>query len=63
MIIANEANHQKGLGFESNENKIIIIDNEGEMELEKDLKIEHAKTILKRIHKLVHKNIIKIKNA
>ena len=23
MIIANEANHQKGLGFESNENKII----------------------------------------
>lgn len=63
MIIANEANHEKGLGFESNKNKIIIIDNQKIFKSNTDLKTNLAKSILHRIYEIVHKNIIKIKNA
>tara|TARA_Y100000389_G_scaffold202850_1_gene249459 strand:+ start:6775 stop:8004 length:1230 start_codon:yes stop_codon:yes gene_type:complete len=63
MIIANEANHQKGIGFESDDNKIVIIDNENITSIPMNTKKELAKVIINRISEIIKKSLIRIKNA
>ena len=63
MIIANEANHQKGLGFESDYNQIVIIDESETTTLPRNSKKELAKIIIHKIVSIYKKNLLKIKNA
>ncbi len=63
LIIANEANHKKGVGFESDNNEIIIIDKENNQYNSKDTKKELAKVIINRIVSNIKNNLIKIKNV
>lgn len=63
MIIANEANHQKGLGFESDNNEIIIIDKNEIIPVAMNTKKELAKVIINKIVSRFKSNILKIKNA
>ena len=63
LIIANEANHQKGLGFESDDNEIIIIDKDKETISSKGSKKELAKIIVNVIVSNLKNNFIKIKNV
>jgi phosphopantothenoylcysteine synthetase/decarboxylase len=63
MIIANEANHQKGLGFESDNNEIIIIDENEIIPVTINTKKELAKVIINKIVSRFKSNILKIKNA
>jgi phosphopantothenoylcysteine synthetase/decarboxylase len=63
MIIANEANHQKGLGFESDNNEIIIIDENEIIPVAMNTKKELAKVIINKIVSRFKSNILKIKNA
>jgi phosphopantothenoylcysteine decarboxylase/phosphopantothenate--cysteine ligase len=63
MIIANEANHQKGLGFESDNNEIIIIDENEIIPVAINTKKELAKVIINKIVSRFKSNILKIKNA
>ena len=63
LIIANEANHQKGIGFESDNNEITIIDKENKQYIFKDTKKELAKIIINRIVSNINNNLIKIKNV
>jgi len=63
LIIANEANHQKGVGFESDNNEIMIIDKDNKIISSKGSKKELAKIIVNRIVSDVKNNLIKIKNV
>ncbi len=63
MIIANEANHQKGLGFESDMNEVLIIDKENTLKIPKQTKKAVADIILSKITENYKQNLIKIKNA
>jgi len=63
MIIANEANHQKGLGFESDMNEVLIIDKENTLKIPKQTKKAVADIILNKITENYKQNLIKIKNA
>ena len=63
LIIANEANHQKGVGFESDNNEIMIIDKDNKIISSKGSKKELAKIIVNRIVSDVRNNLIKIKNV
>tara|TARA_B100001057_G_scaffold300787_1_gene300975 strand:+ start:1777 stop:2997 length:1221 start_codon:yes stop_codon:yes gene_type:complete len=63
LIIANEANHQKGIGFESDSNEIIIIDKENNQYISKDTKKELAKIIINRIVNNIKNSLIRIKNV
>jgi phosphopantothenoylcysteine decarboxylase/phosphopantothenate--cysteine ligase len=63
MIIANEANHQKGLGFESDYNQIVIINESETTTVPLNSKKELAKIIIHKIVSIYKKNLLKIKNA
>ena len=63
IIIANEANHQKGLGFESDMNEVLIIDKENTLKIPKQTKKAVADIILSKITENYKQNLIKIKNA
>ena len=63
LIIANEANHQKGIGFESDSNEIIIIDKENNQCASKGSKKELAKIIINRIVNGIKNSLIRIKNV
>ena len=63
LIIANEANHQKGVGFESDNNEIMIIDKDNKIISSKGSKKELAEIIVNRIVSDVRNNLIKIKNV
>ncbi len=63
MIIANEANHQKGIGFESDNNEIIIIDRNEIIPVPMNTKKELAKVIVNKIASKFKNNALKIKNA
>ena len=63
MIIANEANHQKGLGFESDYNQIVIINESETTTIPLNSKKELAKIIIHKIVSIYKKNLLKIKNA
>ena len=63
LIIANEANHQKGVGFESDNNEIMIIDKDNKIISSKGSKKGLAKIIVNRIVSDVKNNLIKIKNV
>ena len=63
MIISNEANHQKGLGFESDMNEVCIIEKDSMLKIPKNTKKIIADIILSRIAKNIRGNLIKIKNA
>ena len=63
MIISNEANHQKGLGFESDVNEVCIIEKDSILKVPKNSKKIIADIILSRIANNIKGNIIKIKNA
>jgi len=63
LIISNEANHQKGLGFESDNNEIIIIDKDKETISSSGSKKELAKIIVNIIVSNLKDNLIKIKNV
>ncbi len=63
LIIANEANHQKGLGFESDYNEIMVIDKEYKITTSKNTKKELAKVIMNRIMSNLKKKLINIKNV
>tara|TARA_B100001093_G_scaffold344898_1_gene329627 strand:- start:25 stop:1242 length:1218 start_codon:yes stop_codon:yes gene_type:complete len=63
MIIANEANHQKGLGFESDYNQIVIINESETTTVPRNSKKELAKIIIHKIVSIYKKNMLKIKNA
>ena len=63
MIISNEANHQKGLGFESDMNEVCIIEKDSMLKIPKNTKRIIADIILSRIAKNIKGNLIKIKNA
>ena len=63
MIIANEANHQKGLGFESDYNQIVIINESETITIPRNSKKELAKIIIHKIVSIYKKNLLKIKNA
>ena len=63
MIIANEANHQKGLGFESDYNQIVIINESETTTIPRNSKKELAKIIIHKIVSIYKKNLLKIKNA
>ena len=63
MIISNEANHQKGLGFESDMNEVCIIEKDSMLKIPKNTKKIIADIILSRIAKNIKGNLIKIKNA
>ena len=63
MIIANEANHQKGLGFESDYNQIVIINEKETTAIPLNSKKELAKIIIHKIVSIYKKNLLKIKNA
>ena len=63
MIISNEANHQKGLGFESDMNEVCIIEKDSILKIPKNTKKMIADIILSRIAKNISGNLIKIKNA
>ena len=63
MIISNEANHQKGLGFESDMNEVCIIEKDSVLKVPKNTKKIIADIILSRIAKNIRGNLIRIKNA
>ena len=63
MIIANEANYQKGLGFESDYNQIVIINESETTTIPRNSKKELAKIIIHKIVSIYKKNLLKIKNA
>ena len=63
MIISNEANHQKGLGFESDMNEVCIIEKDSMLKISKNTKKIIADIILSRIAKNIKGNLIKIKNV
>ena len=63
MIISNEANHQKGLGFESDMNEVCIIEKDSMLKISKNTKKIIADIILSRIAKNIKGNFIKIKNV
>ena len=63
MIISNEANHQKGVGFESDMNEVCIIEKDSVLRVPKNTKKIIADIILSRIAKNVRGNLIKIKNV
>ena len=63
MIISNEANHQKGLGFESDMNEVCIIEKDSMLKIPKNTKKIIADIILSRIAKNIKGNLIKIKNV
>ena len=63
LIIANEANHQKGVGFESDYNEVMIIDKEHKITILKNTKKELAKVIMDRIMSNLKKRLISIKNV
>ena len=53
MIISNEANHQKGLGFESDMNEVCIIEKDSMLKIPKNTKKIIADIILSRIAKIL----------
>ncbi len=63
LIIANEANHQKRVGFESDINEIMIIDKKNELTRFKSTKKELAKIIVNKVLSNIKNNLIKIKNV
>ncbi len=63
MIIANEANHQKGFGFESDYNQVVIINESETTMIPLNSKKELAKIIIDKIVSIYKKNLLKIKNA
>ena len=63
MIIANEANHQKGIGFESDYNQIVIINKTQTTSIPVNSKKELAKIIINKIASIYRSNLLKIKNA
>ena len=63
MIIANEANHQKGVGFESDYNQIVIINKTETTSIPVNSKKELAKIIINKIASIYKKNLLKLKNA
>ena len=63
MIISNEANHQKGLGFESDMNEVCIIEKDSMLKIPKNTKKIIADIILSKIAKNIKGNLIKIKNV
>ena len=63
MIIANEANHQKGVGFESDYNQIVIINKNETTSIPINSKKELAKIIINRIASMYRGNLLKLKNA
>ena len=63
MIIANEANHQKGIGFESDYNQIVIINEAETTAIPVNSKKELAKIIINKIVSIYKKNLLKLKNA
>ena len=63
MIIANEANHIKGVGFESDYNQIVIIDKVETTAIPVNSKKELAKIIINKIASIYKKNLLKLKNA
>ena len=63
LIIANEANHQKRVGFESDINEIMIIDKKNELTKFKSTKKELAKIIVNKVLSNIKNNLIKIKNV
>ena len=63
MIIANEANHQKGIGFESDYNQIVIINEAETTSIPVNSKKELAKIIINKIVSIYKKNLLKLKNA
>ncbi len=63
MVISNEANHLKGLGFESDINEVCIIEKDSMLKIPKNTKKIIADIILSRIAKNIRGNLIKIKNA
>ena len=63
MIIANEANHQKGVGFESDYNQIVIINKNETTSIPINSKKELAKIIINRIASIYRGNLLKLKNA
>jgi len=63
MIIANEANHQKGLAFGSDENEVTLIQNNSTKHLPLNSKKELAKGIIEELANNLRDNLIKVKNA
>jgi phosphopantothenoylcysteine decarboxylase/phosphopantothenate--cysteine ligase len=63
MIIANEANHQKGIGFESDYNQIVIINKTQTTSIPVNSKKELAKIIINKIASIYRSNLLKLKNA
>ena len=63
MIIANEANHQKGVGFESDYNQIVIINETETTSIPVNSKKELAKIIINKIVSIYRSNLLKLKNA
>jgi len=63
LIIANEANHQKGVGFESDYNEIMIIHKDDKIVASKGSKKELSKIIVNRIASDLKNNLIKVKNV
>ena len=63
MIIANEANHQKGVGFESDYNQIVIINETETTSIPVNSKKELAKIIINKIASIYRSNLLKLKNA
>jgi phosphopantothenoylcysteine decarboxylase/phosphopantothenate--cysteine ligase len=63
MIIANEANHQKGVGFESDYNQIVIINKTETTSIPVNSKKELAKIIINKIASIYRSNLLKLKNA
>jgi phosphopantothenoylcysteine decarboxylase/phosphopantothenate--cysteine ligase len=63
MIIANEANHQKGIGFESDYNQIVIINKTQTTSIPVNSKKELAKVIINKIASIYRSNLLKLKNA
>jgi phosphopantothenoylcysteine decarboxylase/phosphopantothenate--cysteine ligase len=63
MIIANEANHQKGVGFESDYNQIVIINKTQTTSIPVNSKKELAKIIINKIASIYRSNLLKLKNA
>ena len=63
MIIANEANHQKGIGFESDYNQIVIINETETTSIPVNSKKELAKIIINKIASIYRSNLLKLKNA
>ena len=63
MIIANEANHQKGVGFESDYNQVVIINKTQTTSIPVNSKKELAKIIINKIASIYRSNLLKLKNA